>query len=126
MNKSGLDKAKSLVRHHLDQGRSVGGVSLTLYADAVQYATHHPGEDFAEHQRQRAELVAWLAAQQITVIDIPVSAQERADSATLAERAVLSTNGAAIGLNIGYQQDQGGAYVGWALTAPRHISKGER
>jgi len=68
----GLEKAKAFIRKRIASYGAPDEVDLTKYGNAVEYNRHHPGEDFVEHSRQREQLVAWMTARGIKVIDRPI------------------------------------------------------
>jgi hypothetical protein len=90
-----LAKAMALVERHItENGGPPETVALTRYRDAQSFQSHHPDQDFASHQRQRARLVEWLEAKGVAVDHIDVDARFPARSSmSRAERAISKATG---------------------------------
>lgn len=115
---NGFQKAIAVIEQEAaEHGGYPHEISLTLYSDAKTYAMYRPGEDFVEHQEQRAALVAWCENHGIAIVDEPVAAKWPADSADRAEKAARKRLKRPYRLGVDMS---GGAYgraaIGWFMV----------
>lgn len=99
-------------------GRWPDEVRLVKYRDAVAFARHHPGDAFAEHQKERASLVTWCEARGIVVVDTRPrgrSARDRAEAAAQPPyRLGVDIHGSSGGPNMSGQRAVGA--LGWFMV----------
>ena len=125
-----LEKAKRRIKSLIAENGRPQEIALTVYRDEEQFHLHHPGEDFGDHLRQRAQLVAWLKAKQILVTDSPVQAEIPTAPAELARQAVPFRGGDPyrLGAYMGHTNPRDKSSlmtIGWSVIALANIRSGE-
>jgi len=108
-------------------------IVLTRYRSRADFECHKPGEDYTEHLIQRAQLVEWLLARGIKVIDDDVSAAVPTRPTKLAETAYRQKasfrkgDPYRLGLSIGtnYEKAHSHSAIGWIVLGLGQSESGE-